>query len=220
MSNDISDLRPTIVPKSDQLNAEQLLGGPMTITLTDVRMGSSEEQPISLHYANDQGRPYKPCKTMRKLLIFCWGQDGRAWVGKSMTLYNDPAVAFGGMKVGGIRISHLSDSEKAVQVSLTATKGKKTLHTVGMLEVMTLAKVLEAIRNANNRAGMDLAKGMAAQLTNEADVQQARAAYADKVKALQAAKTLDEAQAVIAQAEHLPEDQQDELRALAASLAF
>ena len=81
MQYDISDLRATIVPKSDQLNSEQLLGGPMTITVTDVRIGSSDEQPISVHYEGENGRPYRPCKTMRKVLIFAWGQDGRSWAG-------------------------------------------------------------------------------------------------------------------------------------------
>ena len=32
---DISDLRATIVPKSDQLNSEQLIGGPMGSRLFD-----------------------------------------------------------------------------------------------------------------------------------------------------------------------------------------
>lgn len=44
--------------------------------------------------------------------------------------------------------------------------------------------------------------------------------YAQLADQLNAAKTLDEAQAVIAQAAHLPTDQQDELRALAASLSL
>lgn len=129
MSNDVSDLRSTIIPKSDQLNAEQLLGGPMTVTVSDVRLGS-DDQPVVIHYANDAGRPYKPCKTMRKVLIFAWGEDGRKWVGRSMTLFNDQSVKFGGLEVGGIRISHMTDIARDVQVSLTATKGKKALHTI------------------------------------------------------------------------------------------
>lgn len=127
---DITDLRSTIIPKSDQLNAEQLLGGPITITITDVRIGSSAEQPISVHYEGENGRPYKPCKTMRKVLIFAWGPDGREWMSRSLTLYNDPQVKFGGDEVGGIRISHMSDIERDIQVSLTATRGKKALHTI------------------------------------------------------------------------------------------
>ncbi len=130
---DVSDLRATIVPKSDQLNSEQLLHGPMTITVTEVRIGSSDEQPISVHYENDGGRPFKPCKTMRKVLIFAWGQDGREWSGRSMTLYCDPQVKFGGEKVGGIRISHMTDIERDINIALTATKGKKALHTIERL---------------------------------------------------------------------------------------
>lgn len=157
MSIEITDLRTTIIPKSDQLNAEQLLGGPITITVEDVRIGSSDEQPISLHYPNDGGRPYKPCKTMRKVLIFAWGEDGRAWRGKSMTLYNDQQVKFGGMDVGGIRISHLSDIPRDLKVSLTATKGKKALHEIKAMQVaktvdhdaaITAAQTVEVLKAA------------------------------------------------------------------------
>jgi len=181
--SDITDLRGTIVPRSDQLNAEQLLSGDMTITLTDVRMGS-EDQPVILHYENDQGRPFKPCKTMRKLLIFAWGEDGRNWIGKSMTLYNDEKVRFGGMEVGGIRIRALSHIEREIAISLIATKGKKATHNVQPLRVVTLAEVLEAVASATNKNGMDAAKTMAMQLLNEDDVQVASAAYAARVKEL------------------------------------
>lgn len=129
----LHDLRPTIVPKSDQLNAEQLIGGPMTIRVTDVAVTSSAEQPVTIHYDGEDGRPFKPCKTMRKVLILAWGQDGSAWAGKSMTLFNDPSVKFGGQTVGGIRISHLSDIDRDIAVSLTATKGKKAQHIIKAL---------------------------------------------------------------------------------------
>lgn len=131
--SDVSNLRDTIIPKSDQLNAEQLLAGPITVTVTAVRR-SDGEQPVMINYADDNGRPYKPCKSMRKVLIFAWGDDGRDWVGKSMTLYNNPDVKFGGVKVGGIRISHLSHIERDIALSLTATKGKKEAYVIKRLE--------------------------------------------------------------------------------------
>lgn len=184
--SDVTDLRSTIVPKSDQLNAEQLLAGDITITVTDVRMGS-EDQPVILHYENDEGRPYKPCKTMRKLLIFAWGEDGRGWVGKSMTLYNDQAVRFGGMVVGGIRISHLSHIEREISLSLTATKGKKAQHTILPLEVVTLSDVLKAIASATDRNGMNAAKAKALKLTKERDAQDAQDAYNARMKELRGA---------------------------------
>jgi hypothetical protein len=186
---DVSDLRPTIVPKSDQLNAEQLLGGPMTIRVTDVRVGGGEEQPIHVHYEGENGRPYKPCKTMRKVLILGWGPDGREWIGKSMTLYNDPQVKFGGAEVGGIRISHMSDIERAIQVSLTATRGKKALHLIEPLKVdhgPSLASVLAAIGKATNKATMTEAKALVNQLKNPGDVTAAVAAYNARAAELKA----------------------------------
>ena len=133
--SDVLDVSHTIVPKSDQLNAEQLLGGPMTIRITGVNVGPGDEQPVSVHYEDENGRPFKPCKTMRKLLVFAWGSDARAWVGKSATLFNEPEIKFGGEKVGGIRISHLSHIERDISVSLTSTRGKKALHSVKRLKV-------------------------------------------------------------------------------------
>jgi hypothetical protein len=156
---DARDLRPTIVPKSDQLNSEQLLTGPMTIRVSGVTVTNSAEQPVTIHYDGDDGRPYKPCKTMRKVLILAWGHDGSAWAGKSMTLFNDPAVKFGGQSVGGIRISHVSHIERDIAVALTATKGKKTLHTIKVLRVVsppnaeaTAARYTAMI--ANDQAGV------------------------------------------------------------------
>lgn len=146
---DISNLSATIVPKSDQLNSEQLLAGPVTLHVTDVRIGS-DDQPVVIHYEGDQGRPFKPCKTMRKLLIFAWGEDGRQWVGKSMTVYNDQAVKFGGVEVGGIRISHLSHISGDIRVSLTSTKGKKALHEVRKLREVERVDHLAAIKRAEN----------------------------------------------------------------------
>lgn len=185
---DITDLRSTIVPKSDQLNAEQLLGGPLTIAVSDVRTGSGEDQPVSIHYRNDSGRPYKPCKTMRKVLILAWGHDARQWIGQSMTLFNDPSVRFGGMDVGGIRISHMTGLQRDINVSLTATKGKKAPHTIKRLDAgPRLADVLQAISAATNKATMDAAKKLASGLIDAADIAEAADAYKARVTQLRAA---------------------------------
>lgn len=136
----LSDLRSTIIPRSDQLNADQLLNGPITITITGVDIHDSAEQPISLRYLDDDGRPYKPGKTMRKVIIFAWGEDGRAWIGKSMTLYNDPAVKFGSIDVGGIRISHMTDIEQEVRLSLNTARGKKGLYVIQKLQRQAAGK--------------------------------------------------------------------------------
>lgn len=182
----MSDLSSTIVPKSDQLNADQLLSGPMTITVTsvDVKPG---EQPVTIHYEGENGRPYKPGLTMRKVLVHGWGPNGEDYVGKSMTLYNDPSIKFGGMAVGGIRISHMSHIKGTINVALTSTRGKKALHHIELLEQQpsaTLEDVLSAIHNASNKATMEYAKTMAMQLVNEDDVKVAQDAYKNRVSEL------------------------------------
>lgn len=154
MSTSVRDLRDTIVPKSDQLNAEQLLGGPITVTVTEVRRAGGEEQPVVIHYDGDGGRPYKPCKSMRKVLVFAWGPDGRAWTGRSMTLYNRPDVKFGGEEVGGIRISHLSHIERDIQISLTATRGRKEQTKIRRLDEAQTVAGSRARLAAAARGGM------------------------------------------------------------------
>jgi hypothetical protein len=62
----------------------------------------SADQPVSIHYEGGEGRPFKPCKTVRRIMVGVWGKDASKYVGRSMTLYRDPSVAFGGMQVGGI----------------------------------------------------------------------------------------------------------------------
>lgn len=130
MSTD--SLKDTIVPKSDQLNADDLLVGPITVTVESVKRGESKEQPVVIGIKDRM--PYKPCKSMRRVLIAAWGDKGADWVGKSMTLYCDPNVVFGGVKVGGIRISHLSHIESDRSFMLTATRGKKAEFLVKRLD--------------------------------------------------------------------------------------
>lgn len=158
MSNNITDLRDTIIPKSDQLNAEQLLGGPITISVTDVKRGGGEEQPIVIHYEGEGGRPYKPCKSMRKVLVFAWGGDGREWIGRSMTIFNRPDVKFGGEEVGGIRISHLSHIDRDIAIALTATRGRKEQTRIKRLdEAETVAGSRSRLETAA-RGGMETLK--------------------------------------------------------------
>src|SRR3546814_14915789 len=85
----------------------------------------SSDLPVVIHYEGEGGRPYKPCKSMRKVLVFAWGSDGGAWIGQSMTLYNRPDVKFGGEEVGGIRISHLSDIDKDIAIALTRSEERR-----------------------------------------------------------------------------------------------
>lgn len=117
----------SVEPKSDQLNADDLLSGPLTVTITKVSRGD-REQPIVISV--DGHRPYKPCKTMRRVLIAAFTDDPKAWIGKQMTLFCDPTVTWAGVRVGGIRISHLSGIDEPKTFLLTQTRGKRAEVTI------------------------------------------------------------------------------------------
>ncbi len=116
------DLSKTIEAKSDQLNADDLVGGEITIKITKVTGSDSKEQPISIYYEGDNGKPWKPCKTMRRVICHIWGIYSDKYIGQKLTLYRDASVTFGGMEVGGIRISHATGIDKNAVIILAAKK--------------------------------------------------------------------------------------------------
>lgn len=126
----MNDMSLVIVPKSDQINADDLVAGPLTIRISEVDIRPGTEQPVSIHYEGDGGRPWKPCKSMSRVLVAAWGPDAKVYAGRSVTLYRDPTVKWGGMEVGGIRVSHLSHINKPMVLALTATKGSRKPYTV------------------------------------------------------------------------------------------
>ena len=132
----MTDLRKTIIPKSDQLNADDLICTTKTIKITKVSLAAGE-QPIAINYEGDEGKPYLPCKSMRRVLVNIWGPDGNEFIGRSLTLYRDDTVTWAGLAVGGIRISHMSHIDKDVTMALTATKSSRKPFTVKPLIMQT-----------------------------------------------------------------------------------
>lgn len=126
----MSDMTAVIQPKSDQMNSDDLMAGPRTIKITKVTLTPGSEQPCAVSFEGDQGKPWKPCKSMARVLVLVWGPDSKNYVGKSLTLYRDPDVKWGGMAVGGIRISHMSHMKSNAPLMLTVTRGKKAPYTV------------------------------------------------------------------------------------------
>lgn len=152
----MNDMSMVIIPKSDQINADDLIAGPITITITDVQIRGGEEQPVSIYFAGSK-KAFRPCKSMSRVLVAAWGKDAKVYVGRSLTLYRDPGVKWGGMEVGGIRISHMTDITAKIVIALTATKGQRKPHVVMPL-VMSSAKtttVTAADRAAQRRAEID-----------------------------------------------------------------
>lgn len=118
------DITETTAPKSDQQNFDDYVAGPKTVTITAVKAGSAE-QPVEIHLGEFPGRPYKPSKSMRRVLVAAWGAEAAAYVGRRLTLYGDPSVKFGGIEVGGIKISHLSDIDGPLTLALTVKRGAR-----------------------------------------------------------------------------------------------
>lgn len=123
------DMTATIAPKSDQLNADDLISGPITVTVAEVAAGSPE-QPVDVRLVEYPGRAYRPSKSMRRILVSAWGAEASAYTGRRITLYRNPEIMFGRDKVGGIEISALSDIENPLTVALTATRGRRKNFTV------------------------------------------------------------------------------------------
>lgn len=121
----IIDISDTLQAKSDQLNADDLIGGDVTITITDVSKADSADQPLIIKYDGFNGQPWKPCKSMRRVLAQGWGKYANEWIGKSLTIYRDPKVKWAGKEVGGIRISHMSDIKGKLVLALTERRGAK-----------------------------------------------------------------------------------------------
>lgn len=135
------DLTDSIAPTSDQLDAVDLLGGPRTFTIEKVSPGNAE-QPVNIKLA-EFPRVWRPGKSMRRVLVACWGADASVYVGRKVRLYCDPDVRFGGQAVGGTRIESLSHIDKPKQIPLLITRGKSAIFVARPLVETTEDRVAE-----------------------------------------------------------------------------
>lgn len=122
------DMTESIAPKSDQLDAVDLLSGPRTFTIERVSK-NNPEQPFNFHLA-EFPRVWRPGKSMRRIIVAAWGSDTTKYAGHRVTLFCDPSVQFGGELVGGTRISHMSGIDKPLKVPLLIKRGKSSMFTV------------------------------------------------------------------------------------------
>jgi len=148
------DLTESIAPKSDQLNSDDLVTGPVTVTITEVRAGNSE-QPVEVHTAEFPGRPYKPSKSMRRVMVQAWGAEASAYAGHRLTLFRNPEIKFGGATVGGIEISAMSHLPKRLTVSLMVTRGKRKPFSVEVLAEPKPTARRDFLAEAGQAAGIE-----------------------------------------------------------------
>lgn len=139
------NIEDTLAPDSAQLDAVDLLGGPRVFTIAGVSRGSAE-QPVNVELA-EFPRPWRPGKSMRRVLASCWGTDASQWVGRRVELFCDESVTFGRDVVGGTRIRALSHIDKPKSIPLLVSRGKSAT-----FKVQPLAEPTNAERIANLRA--------------------------------------------------------------------
>lgn len=144
------DIANSLAPRSDQVNADDLVAGPMTVTIRKV-VGGKAEQPFDF-LLEETDRAYRPAVTMRRLIAAAWGTNGDLYVGRRLTIYRDPDVMFGKDKVGGIRISHMSHIDKRLEIKLQTTRGKRSLFTVDPLPDAPTPPSESAIACATDKA--------------------------------------------------------------------
>lgn len=88
---------------------------------------------------------------MRRVLAAAWGRDASQYIGRSLTLFRDPEVSYGGIRVGGVRISHMSNLEGPLSIALTVTRQKRQPY-----KVLPLAVATESLRDAAHAACIDV----------------------------------------------------------------
>jgi hypothetical protein len=177
----VLDISTTCAPRSDRLNADDLVGGPKTIKVTGVRLTGDEAQPVAVDFEGDGGRPFTPGKSMRRVLVSLWGANAEAYVGRSMVLYCDPSIAYAGSAVGGVRIAAMSDIPKDSSVILTVKRAVRKPFQVKKLVVHANVKiddVLKLVTEAKSEEELKPAAALASGLSTE-DRVTARAAFAE-----------------------------------------
>lgn len=126
------ELIASAAAKSDQIDADNLIGGiTLDLTIKAVQRGPSNEQPLQI-VCEETDKFYRPSKTYRRALIGCFGDDPANWIGKRIRLVRNPETTFGGVKVGGLEVSHASIPEP-VMLMLSTKRGKKTAVKIDVL---------------------------------------------------------------------------------------
>lgn len=185
------DMTDSIAPKSDQLDAVDLLSGPRTFTIESVSKHNAE-QPFNFHLA-EFPRVWRPGKSMRRVIVAAWGEYTDKYAGQRITLYCDPTVQFGGELVGGSRISHMSGIDKPLKVPLLVKRGKSAMFTVQPLPNTAQAAAPRDFLAEAKRAGGDV--GSLRALYGAAQQAGAPQDTLDQIRAMATPATSDEAPA-------------------------
>ena len=152
MDSEITDTRDMNAPKSDQLNADDLIGGSAIFTFSRITRGKvvkRGDQPMNVHLVEFTRGPWKPCKGMRRVMEGAWGVNPAQWPASlRVELFRDPRVSFGDEPMGGIRISGMSHIQEDFVALVTVGRGRRVEYPIRRLP--------DAPRQHQSQAALDL----------------------------------------------------------------
>jgi hypothetical protein len=140
----MSEMLNTIVPKADQQNFDDFIGIDFKVIKITKVLITNTDQPVSIFFENDNSKPYKPSKGMRRVIIECWGDKKENYIGRSLKLFGNPKVKWAGKEAGGIQIAELSHIDAPKTINLTVAKGKREPFTVKPL----IISAIDELKNA------------------------------------------------------------------------
>lgn len=161
MNDDIGD---TLAPKSEQLDAIELIDGPRIFTVKSVSVNKDAEQPVRIYF-EEFPRPWRPGVNQRRVLKHCWGRKSSTWTGRKMKLFYDPEVIYGKSKPGGTRISHLSHIDGPMDAPVLLSQGRPdTYHVEPLIEtapattdqLVRLGRLLKSLSLTDPTEALDL----------------------------------------------------------------
>lgn len=71
--------------------------------ITQEEVGSDRDLRFAIHFQGNM-KPMILNKTNTRILVALFGHDSDGWLGKAITVYNDPTVGYAGQITGGVRI--------------------------------------------------------------------------------------------------------------------
>ena len=122
------DVTDDWAPASEQMDAIDL-PTPRVFTVASVTKNSDKGRPVNVYFA-EFDRPWRPGKSMGRVVRQCWGPKTSAWIGRRIELFCDPEVTYGKDKVGGIRISRLGRIDGPQRVLLLISQGRSSVYNV------------------------------------------------------------------------------------------
>lgn len=97
----------------------------VTATVLEGEKGSENKVVLAYKSADGEGEIVW-CKTNAALTAHALGErEYDKWIGRYLTIYNNPNVDLGGRKVGGIRVWGSPELKKAITVEIKRPRRKK-----------------------------------------------------------------------------------------------